>query len=87
MPFNAGFPPWAGLFYVAPSARVFSGVAARLLLFSQTRFFFKRKNGFEAPVKEPQRKPFKKVSSGLLRKQRGCGPSDSPGLLDSAEDA
>ena len=32
----------------------FSGGARQPALFSQTRFFFRRKNGFEAPVKEPK---------------------------------
>ena len=32
----------------------FSGSARQPALFSQTRFFFRRKNGFEAPVKEPK---------------------------------
>ena len=29
-----------------------------------------------------QRKPFKRVFSGLFRKQKGCGPFEIPGVLD-----
>ena len=41
-----------------------------------------KKNGVGRQEEVAQRKPFKRVSSGLLRKQKGCGPFEIPGVPD-----
>ena len=41
-----------------------------------------KKNGVGRQEEIAQRKPFKRVSSGRLRKQKGCGPFEIPGVPD-----
>ena len=47
--------------------------------FFSNPFFLQKKKWVRGSRKRTQRKPFKKVSSGLLRKQRGRGPFETPG--------
>ena len=41
-----------------------------------------KKNGVGRQEEVAQRKPFKRVFSGLFRKQKGCGPFEIPGVPD-----
>ena len=41
-----------------------------------------KKNGVGRQEEIAQRKPLRMVSSGLLRKQKGCGPFEIPGVPD-----
>ena len=79
-----------GAFFLALHARVsfHFAVAASIhffwycipaCFFFSNPFFLEKKKWVRGSRKRTQRKPFEKVSSGHLRKQRGRGPFETPG--------
>ena len=76
-------PAAGGLFWAGPVVQG-PGVdwqhPASLVGFDPTLLICEKKRGVEPPRRSCPKEPLGRGSSGLLPKQRGCSPSDSPGL-------
>ena len=74
-------PPFFFAFAVRGGKRQFSlAETCQPVHFSTPRFLATQRNAVSSRREEvAQRKPFKRVFSGLFRKQKGCGPFEIPG--------